>query len=256
MRLESDANRVLTAELLGNIIVPEALPKESCRRCAGSGSILDRPCEQCTGSGKQPIDPAFFPPIERPMQERYEWWKQHGILKDPDDRYPFYYAIAKQLQPIIIAEIGVFYGYSLMCMAKGAIAGGVRNVPGENVTVNGFDNEQYAPGCLEWARQGFMLDRIACNLMKMDTQAQQALPLSMVQLSSIDGDHSYESAMHDLRLMEPCMVPRPRLDAVHIVDDIGWALSVRQAAEDFAREFGYRIMYLPTHKGTAVLERV
>ena len=234
MLVERDANCVLTNEILGKIIVPEARPKDA--------------------SGAE-IEPAFFPPIERPMQERYEWWKHHGILKDPDDRYTYYYAIAKQVKPVIIAEVGVYYGYSLMAMAKGAIAGGVRNERGFNVSVNGFDNEQYAPGCLEWARQAFMDERIAANLMRMNTQEVTSLPLSMVQLASIDGDHSYESCTRDLEMMEVCMVPRPRTDAVYIVDDTGWALSLRDAAEDFARKHGYDVMHISTHKGTTVLTR-
>lgn len=259
MLLEKTANTVLTSEILGAIIVPEARPKEQCRKCQGAGFedpfINQQLCTQCSGTGSQPIDPQFFPPLDRPLQERYEWWKHKGTIKNPDDRYTYYYAIAKQVRPIIIAEIGVFYGYSLMAMAKGAIAGGVKNVRGCNTTVNGFDNEQYAPGCLEWARQAFMEERIAANLMSMDTQKVDSLPLHMVQLASIDGDHSYESALHDLKIMEPCMVPRPRLDAVYIVDDTGWALSVRDAAEEFADEFGYDVMHLPTHKGSTVLTR-
>lgn len=235
MQIEHDAHTTLTAEILRSIIVPEAKPKDI--------------------SGKA-IPPAEWPGLERPMQQRQEWWKWKGILKDPDDRYTYYFAIAKQCRPIIIAEIGVYYGYSLMAMAQGAIAGGIRQVPGEAVAVNGFDNEQYAPGCLEWARQGFMDENIMCNLMHMDTQKQTSLPLHMVQLASIDGDHTYESAFHDLELMEPCMVPRPRLDAVMIVDDVGWAMSVKNAAIDFAAKYGYQIMWLPTHKGTAVLERI
>src|SRR3990167_4589261 len=132
--LEKTAHTVLTNEILGAIIVPEARPKEECRRCLGTGNhsvnILHSSaaivvCGQCAGTGRQPIDPQFFPPIERPLQERYEWWKHRSILKDSEDRYPYYYAIAKQARPIIIAAIGVFYGYSLMAMAKGAIAGGV-----------------------------------------------------------------------------------------------------------------------------------
>lgn len=262
MQLEYDANTVLTAEILRSIIVPEAKPREICGHCDGTGKVLktlprldSNECSACKGTGKTIVPVAFWPGIDRPLQERYEWWKAKGILKDPDDRYPYYFAVAKQCRPLIIAEIGVYYGYSLMCMAQGAMAGGVRNIPGENVTVNGFDNEQYVFGCLEWARQAFMDERIACNLMHLDTQKAKSLPLHMVQLASIDGDHSYESALHDLRIMEPCMVPRPRLDAVYIVDDVGWALSVRQAAEDFAKEFGYSVIMLPTHKGTAILER-
>ena len=259
MLLEKEAHGVLTNEILGAIIVPEARPKEECKRCLGTGfddsPVNQQICTQCTGSGRQPIDPQFFPPLERPLQERYEWWKHKGIIKNPDDRYPYYYAIAKQVRPVIVAEIGVYYGYSLMAMAKGAIAGGVKNVRGQNVSVNGFDNEQYAPGCLEWVREACMQERIACNLMKMDTQKVDALPLHMVQLASIDGDHTYESCLHDLRIMEPCMVPRPRMDAVYIVDDTGWCLALRDAAEDFARDFGYDVMHLPTHKGTSILTR-
>lgn len=258
MLLEKDANTVITNEILGAIIPPDARPRDECEKCDGSGFYVDMQwvngadCTACGGTGKII---ASWPGIERPLQERAEWWKHKGILKNPDDRYTYYYAIAKQVRPVIIAEIGVYYGWSLMAMAKGAIAGGVRNERGSNTTVNGFDNEQYAPGCLEWARQAFMEERIACNLMKMDTQQQSSLPLHMVQLASVDGDHTYESCLHDLELMEPCMVPRPRTDAVYIVDDTGWALSLRDAAEDFARKYDYEVMHLPSHKGTTILTR-
>lgn len=265
MLLEKDAHTVITNEVLGRIIVPEARPREACGYCNGTGKVLvvaqtaeGKPmagllegtanaCSACNGSG---FIWAHWPGLERPLQERFEWWKHKGLAKDPDDRYTYYWAIAKQCRPYLIAEVGVFYGYSLMAMCKGALAGGSGEVVG-----NGFDNETYTSGCLEWARQGFMEEKISCNLMHQDTQKMDAFPLHMIQLASIDGDHSYESAMHDLLLMEKCMVPRPRQDATYIVDDTGWALNVRAAAEKFAEDFGYDVMHLPTHKGTTVLTR-
>ena len=40
-----------------------------------------------------------------------------------------------------------------------------------------------------------------------------------------------------------------------IVDDVGWALNVREAVEQFCFEQHWQAMWLPTLKGTAVLQR-
>lgn len=233
-QLERDVYSITEKEILGPILVPDDQVKDE------DGKV---------------IDPKHFPPITRPVQQRAKWWEKRGVVRNPDEKYPWYWAIAKQVKPLIIAEIGTYWGYSLMAMAKGAIAGGVKNVSGQNVSVNGFDNEQYAPGCLEWARNAFLMEGIAHNLMFGDTQDMKELPLHMVNLFHVDGDHSKESCAHDLELAERTMVPRPRRDAVILVDDVGWTLGVREATESFAAKYKYDIVWLPCHKGLALLTR-
>lgn len=237
LKLEQDAYSVVTQEILGCIAVPDDKPKDT------KGDV---------------IHPKYFPPIERPMQERANWWKTHGVVKDPDEKYPWYWAVAKQVKPLLICEIGLYMGYSAMAMAKGAIAGGVEQKPGHNVTVNGFDNEQYVKGSVEWCRAGFMEEGIACNFAVLDTQSVDNLQeqgISMINLFHVDGDHSEESCRHDLELAERSMVPRPGRKAYILVDDCAWTLGVRNAVTDFASKYKYNIHWLGARKGLALLER-
>lgn len=236
MAIEKDAYSVITQEVIGCIAAPDSLPVDE---------------------EGEPIKPEYFPPIERPLQERANWWKKHGRVRDPDEKYPWYYAVARNVKPLLICEIGLYMGYSAMAMAKGAIAGGVQQKPGHNVTVNGFDNEQYKPGSVEWCRSGFMEEGIACNFAVADTQKIDNLSewgISMINLFHIDGDHAQASCRHDLELAEQVMVPRPR-PAYILVDDCAWTLGVRDEVVDFAERYKYDIEWLAARKGLAFLQR-
>jgi predicted O-methyltransferase YrrM len=168
------------------------------------------------------------------------------VERNPDEFYPYYFAIGKLLAPRRIAEIGVWWGYSLWAMAMGARAGGRKDVE-----VHGYDNETYNPGCLAWAREAFMKAKIPYNVAHMDSQKVDLFPFYDVDLYHIDGDHTYEAARHDIR----CAWQGLGAKGVMIVDDVGWHPGIRQAVEEFAASHPVRLMLLPTLKGMAILEK-
>ncbi len=199
---------------------------------------------------------------------RAEWWSKRGIERNPDEFYVYYHAIARVLQPRVIAEIGVWWGYALMAMATGTLFPHQHNtvcdiypdcsVHGRSLFhVYGFDNESYpgAEHCLDWAAKCFNEINVPntmlhCNSRQFDTAG---LPTMLpVDLFSVDGEHSYQDAYKDLVLADKVM-NKNNPDCALLVDDVGWALSVRDSCEDFAKEFGWQTHYLPTLKGTCVI---
>jgi len=60
MQLERDAHTVISAEILGSILAPEARPKEKCRHCGGVGAFGPKMiCDLCKGSGQLPAPVSF-----------------------------------------------------------------------------------------------------------------------------------------------------------------------------------------------------
>lgn len=233
--LEDIACSVETHEILRGICIPEARAKHP------DGRAIDYLTE--------------LPKLTDPLEVRAAWWAQRGIERHPDEFYPIYHAVARLVKPRRIAEIGVWWGYALMAMVTGTLAAGT---PNDNITVAGYDNESYpgAEHCLDWATKAF--GDIGVNAAMIHCDSRQfdgkGLPVENIDLFSVDGDHTYESALKDLILAHNAMSTNP--EAAIIVDDVGWALNVRQAVEEFCETFHWRPMWLPTLKGSAVLQRL
>ena len=203
-----------------------------------------------------------LPPLTADIAERAAWWSARGIERHPDEFYPVYHAIARITKPRVIAEIGVWWGYALMAMTTGAlypyrVQPEWSSNPSDVVEhVYGFDNESYpgAENCLAWCGQSFDQIKVPSTMLHCDSRQFDGVglpPMKKVDLWSVDGDHSYQAAYKDLVLAEKYASER----CVMIVDDCGWALSVRDACDDFAAKYGYDVMMLPTLKGTCLLTR-
>lgn len=212
------------------------------------------------------IDYEHYPPLSLPIQDRLDWWRERGVERHQDSPYPWHYAIGYHVKPYLIAEIGTWWGYSVAAMARGAIQ---RNIDdgnlnaARNVTINGFDNEQYNPGCVAWLREccnkfelpDIQMRGINHNVMVQDTQELEKLPLHMIELGHVDGDHTYDSALHDLKLMNGAMVPDMERGVI-LVDDVGWAGNLRAAVDVFCKEYGWDIAEtLPALKSFCVLTK-
>jgi predicted O-methyltransferase YrrM len=233
--IETYAQHVETHEILRHICIPDARAKNP------DGSPVDYLLD--------------LPAIKDPLEQRAAFWKVRGIERHPDEFYPTYYALARVLKPKRIAEIGVWWGYALMAMVQGSLQSLV--VQPAEMHVYGYDNESYpeAGSCLSWAAKAFDLMAVPSTMVHCSSRDfdRKGLGLDDIDMFSVDGEHSYEDALLDLQLAEPCMTNRP--GATIIVDDVGWALNVRQAVEEFCREKGWDALWLPTLKGTAVLQR-
>ena len=113
----------------------------------------------------------------------------------PDARnYEVYFALAKYYKPTTLLEIGVRFGYSFVSLIKGA--------EGSIKLAHGFDTDEYEENGLAIALS--RLKRIVpedVDLQLFNTNSQDILALDRsYDLISIDGDHFYNSKLHDLAL--------------------------------------------------------
>lgn len=155
---------------------------------------------------------------------------------EPTPEVEHYYRVKHQLvtslhrmRPVTsIVEIGVRAGYSALAMLCA--------VP--DATYLGLDADQGewggAAGYLERARQ--TLEGFQVTIQQADSQCLQELP-GRYSLAHIDGDHSYDGALRDIRLCSHYA------DAM-LVDDYDFVPNVRHAANEFAvheaKGWGYR----------------
>lgn len=198
-----------------------------------------------------------FPDLDIPVVARAAWWKERGLVRSPDEFYPYYYALGYLMRAKCIAEIGTWWSYALMAMATGA-----KYATGRYPEIWGFDNESYpgAENCLQWARDRFTELGITHHMIHCDSRDYDVtglpVPPDSVDIFSIDGDHSYQSAFRDTVLAGPCV----RNGGIMIHDDVGWALNIRDAVDDFTDDnpnwsYDPHTDILPTLKGSLIVTR-
>jgi cephalosporin hydroxylase len=145
-----------------------------------------------------------------------------------DSRVIFHYAmkaqVCRRFAPRRVIEIGTRCGYSLLTFATVAPRASFLCIDGA------MDADSY--DCLaHWRR---LVDRheIDADLVVVDSHAIKSLPPA--DFAHIDGDHSYEGALADLRLVAHCRA---------ILADDCDNRDVRRAVETFAREQARTVEY-------------
>lgn len=177
-----------------------------------------------------------WPVVVPPPAPGFDWQR----LRDawvPDD--PFqpddaghverYYAtkaaITHWLRPHRVLEIGVRAGYSALAMHMGCP---MEMLYGYDADEGGWGGVR---GYAAHARATFTAWRIEHSLTICDTQLRSILAIGC-QLAHVDGDHSYDGALHDITL---CL----RSGAAYVVvDDYAFAATVRAAADYAVRTNG------------------
>lgn len=163
------------------------------------------------------------------------------------NNYVYWNVIGRYYMPRRIAEIGTRFGYSLK-----AIVDGTAHIPSELV-VRCWDvelDDDREP--LKVAEAYFALMMIDFRAYRLNTRSTDALnpdggPFDLV---SVDGDHSTDGALADMKLLAPLMAP----GAVMCVDDTNPG-SVSAAVERFVADTGWEWAYLPTLRGMTVLRK-
>jgi predicted O-methyltransferase YrrM len=141
-----------------------------------------------------------------------------------DDTYDFYSSVAAYVKPKTILEIGVYKGYSMAAMLKGA-NGSVHVALGVDISLGG---EGVTMAAIKKLRQEFP-DAGVCYL-EIDSQTEYAkVPKGPFDIVHIDGDHSYEACTNDLSHFGP-LVSETGVVIVHDANDP----PVWQAACEFA----------------------
>jgi hypothetical protein len=111
--------------------------------------------------------------------------------------YRLYHALADHYQPRRIMEIGVRLGYGIGSLTLGC------STPPDYV--EGWDNECYIQASLNKARKNIETlnpPPKSLTLRKLDSQKEEKL-LASFDLVSIDGDHTYSGAKHDIEIVAP-----------------------------------------------------
>jgi predicted O-methyltransferase YrrM len=144
--------------------------------------------------------------------------------------------------PRSIVEIGVRHGYSAFAMLCAAPRANYVGVDADLCTWGGV------PGAMWTARRMLRREfpKAYIRVWRVDTAA-PGLELPAADVYFVDGDHSREGCLRDLRL---CAKAAPR-GAVLLVDDVKHEAGVEQAVAEFAREIGEQPVLHATRRGLA-----
>lgn len=173
---------------------------------------------------------------------RSGWWIEDRI-QPTEARRKYYEAkreIVERIQPWFIAEIGVRAGYSAWAMLDAAPDGcRYLGIDADNGTHGGD------PGALDHARA--LLAPFDTEIWVEDSQEIDQLP-EAIDLLHIDGDHSFEGCLSDLRLAEWSGVRWV------LLDDYDYLAGVREAANAFCFDRVAELWRIDDgHRGMALL---
>ena len=142
------------------------------------------------------------------------------------DRMQAIYAVLEkigaQYKPETIFEIGVRAGYSAYALITGS--GRVKHYTG----IDCDDQKRYGGPWLYWAEKLLYGLSIPYRIRRDDSQTLDILDAEY-DLIHVDGDHTYEGAMHDMALCWPHVVA----GGVMVVDDATYLPGPRRAVADF-----------------------
>lgn len=138
-----------------------------------------------------------------------------------------YYYLGKLFKPKRILEIGTYIGRSLIWLVLGS---------GQVELVVSVDNESYTPNSQSIAKQslhdfGFRGNSVFIVGNTKDKSVKDQLRKFTFDLIHIDGDHSYEGCLNDLKLSWELLDSK----GIVIVHDYD-ASQVRKAVSDFCKE--------------------
>lgn len=157
--------------------------------------------------------------------------------------YENYYALSSYYQPKSILEIGVRYGYSLGSMISAS----------ESIErVTGIDNDEYIFGALDKAKENikkYINSNVELNFSLQDSHEIENLEYH--DIIHIDGDHSYEGKLNDLKLtINSC--------GIVIIDDYLEFSDVNKSTNDFIsynKDLIKNTYVLDNHtRGTMIIE--
>lgn len=161
--------------------------------------------------------------------------------------YEWYYAIAKYVQPEVVLEIGVRFGYSAMAMLLGT----------DNAIYVGYDNESGEEDSNKYALTYLgVFTKAAVYVNPTDTQSFSELPYPQVdraQLIHIDAHHTPEGMIHDLELVLPKWDDRGLI----LIDDVFTDRALYGAAATWLRLKDSTLKYKleHTYRGMMIVYR-
>lgn len=201
---------------------------------------------------------SIFDVAEKDFFLEYEEKNEHDYIHC-NDYYELYYAISKFYQPETIFEIGVRYGYSLYSLIKGSDK--VDYVLGYDIDQEYYRNKEWVSKKMNLESNKISLVEIASSQLKkfcegVDVNIEKRNSQEIAELDGfmdlihIDGDHSYQSKIHDLEITK-------QKGKVIIVDDYFHIGAVKMATDDFIKSNSSIIKnhyLLNSLRGTYIIE--
>lgn len=168
--------------------------------------------------------------------ERIDQYKEYYCVK---------YMIAKLCQPKVICEIGVRCGYSAWSFLQACPEAkyiGIDANNGKHGGKGGEDGKYF-----DWAKK--ILAGYNCEFHIIDTQTVNNLCISQApDFFHVDGDHTYEGCLHDLRLA----YKTTRTDGYILVDDYYYIEEVRSAVNKYFN-FDHELIIIPSLRGEVLI---
>lgn len=174
--------------------------------------------------------------------QKYRSLDYHQQLVQLGDNYPHLERIAAQYQPSSLLEIGSFIGCSLVSLISGS----------ENLTqISVVDNESYLKNsnriCEANVRE--FVDRHVDRSVDVSFfKSCNKLPTDCFDMINVDGGHTYQWALMDLRFafdLNPKVI---------LIDDTILIPAVKQAVDDFCEQNNLQFTHIPSAHGIAVID--
>ena len=166
-------------------------------------------------------------------------------------RYPEYkgyykvkYNLAYVQEPSTILEIGVRAGYSAYSFLSACPDAKYTGIDAENGTHGG----QGGPW-MWWAKE--LLEDYDTTFIEADSQKMHRIDGGPFDFIHIDGDHTKEGLLHDLKICWPVLAE----GGVIIVDDYDYIKTVKEGVDEFANLPGVVKKYVKSLRGEIIFSK-
>jgi hypothetical protein len=166
------------------------------------------------------------------------------------DYYVVKYDICKSLNPSTIAEIGVRTGSSAWTFLQAVPEAKYVGIDDNNGKHGGRGGEdgRYK----RWAEK--VLSPYDYELLNINTQKVDSLPLENIDFFHVDGDHSFKGVIHDLNLAFPVLSEKGSI----LVDDYDYISEVEKGVDKWLEDMKGLVesKYIKSLRGEMLITKV
>lgn len=154
-----------------------------------------------------------------------------GRVEEYMQYYPIKSAIAYLCKPKRIAEIGVRCGYSAYSFLQACPGAYYHGFDANNGTHGGKGGQdgKFKEHALKVLRAAEFYHNAKCDYSEMDTQKLKELPGAPYDFVHVDGDHSFEGCLHDLRIAIKSLC----IGGYVLIDDYDYIETVKAAVDRY-----------------------
>lgn len=178
-----------------------------------------------------PEDPTATP-------ERIAQYKEYYKIK---------YKICKEINPKVMAEIGVRAGYSSWTFLQSVPDAKLYCIDANNGTHGGNGGQDGT--FKKWAKK--ILKSYDTEYIDCDTQKVSALPIGNIDFFHVDGDHTVKGVQHDLDMAYNCLSS----NGVILIDDIDYIPEVKRGADSWLHKMNLKAEYIKSLRGEYLIRK-